>query len=64
MDNSNGVENAIIIMNTIKKKFRNIMIILKILLNNYYFDLIQNGKYRKNDIQFLKYFLKYYAFKF
>ena len=30
----------------------------------YYFDLIQNGKYRENDIQFLKYFLKYYAFEF
>ena len=40
------------------------MIILKILLKNYYFDLIQNDKCRENDIQFLKYFLKYYAFKF
>ena len=80
VDNSNGIENSMIIMNAIKnKKLRNIMIILKILLkiNNlerlggmnsfllfhlvYYFNLIQNNDYMKNEIQFLKYLFKYYA---
>ena len=44
VDNSNGVENAMIIMNTIKnKKFRNIMIILKILLKNNNKDIVYFG---------------------